>query len=333
MGYVIAVDGGGTSTRAVVADTDGHCLGYARAGSGNPISAGHELAAGSFVGGISAALDQAGVAGGDVDCVLFSMAGGITTGGVPAFVRRLQEIGIDRPPVQRGDLLGSFCSGTWELDGYGLASGTGAGAVRITGSAITGISDGLGWLVGDEGSGFFLGSQAVRAALADLDRRGPATALTELIVRDLGIDPDREPEQEGRVAVLVKALPVIYQLRPVELARCARYVFEVGDDPVAGAIRERAAEGLARSLRAIVVPEVSGPVVFGGSVLTRQPAFMDEVAALVADALPSVRDYVAVEDGMVGAVMLALREVGVEAGQAVFETVANSLAELPTRIG
>ncbi|MGC3953734.1 MAG: BadF/BadG/BcrA/BcrD ATPase family protein [Propionicimonas sp.] len=328
---MIAVDGGGTSTRAVVADTTGRCLGYARAGSGNPISAGHELAAGSFVAGIGAALDSAGVAGRQVDGVLFSMAGGISAGALPGFVQRLREIGVHRAPVQRGDLLGSFCSGSWELDGYGLAAGTGAGAVRIVGSEIEAISDGLGWLVGDEGSGFQLGSQAVRAALADLDGRGPATALTDLIVRELGLVPDRGSRREGRLAVLADAVTVVYRLRPVELARCARYVFDVGDDPVARSILDRAADGLARTLRAIVVPEVAGPVVFGGSVLTRQPAFMAEVAALVAEDLPAVREYVPVEDGMVGAVVLALRELGVEVGEKVFRTIQTTLAALPSR--
>ncbi len=36
----LVIDAGGTSTRAVIVDSSGRCLGYGRAGSGNPTSAG-----------------------------------------------------------------------------------------------------------------------------------------------------------------------------------------------------------------------------------------------------------------------------------------------------
>ena len=36
----LVIDAGGTSTRAVIVDSSGRCLGYGRAGGGNPTSAG-----------------------------------------------------------------------------------------------------------------------------------------------------------------------------------------------------------------------------------------------------------------------------------------------------
>ncbi|WP_435822210.1 BadF/BadG/BcrA/BcrD ATPase family protein [Actinacidiphila alni] len=41
--------------------------------------------------------------------------------------------------------------------------------------------DGHGWLLGDEGSGFWLGNRAVRAALEALDGRGPWTTLVDRV--------------------------------------------------------------------------------------------------------------------------------------------------------
>ena len=44
MHNLLAVDAGGTSSRAVILDRHGRCLGYGRAGGGNPISSGPTLA-------------------------------------------------------------------------------------------------------------------------------------------------------------------------------------------------------------------------------------------------------------------------------------------------
>ena len=58
---LVAVDAGGTSTRAVVLDPAGHCLGHAVAGSGNPIAVGPETAAASVAESVTGALEKAKV--------------------------------------------------------------------------------------------------------------------------------------------------------------------------------------------------------------------------------------------------------------------------------
>ena len=55
---LVAVDAGGTSTRAVVLDPTGHCLGYAVAGSGNPIAVGSEAAAASVAESVAGVLEK-----------------------------------------------------------------------------------------------------------------------------------------------------------------------------------------------------------------------------------------------------------------------------------
>ena len=75
------------------------------------------------------------------------------------------------------DLLAMFCAGSSDLDGHALVAGTGSAAIRVRGGEVEGVSDGSGWLLGDEGSGFWIGHHIVRAAVADLDGRGPWTGL------------------------------------------------------------------------------------------------------------------------------------------------------------
>ena len=114
------------------------------------------------------------------------------------------------------------------------------------------VADGLGWLLGaDEGSGFWIGQRVVRAALADLDGRGPATALTPLLLARLGVAApsgagDREP-----ILSLVRAL---YDGPPVRLADHARLVFEVDADGTADRILDDAAAALERTLSAVRLP-------------------------------------------------------------------------------
>jgi N-acetylglucosamine kinase-like BadF-type ATPase len=63
-----------------------------------------------------------------------------------------------------GDAITAFAAGTPAASGAVLIAGTGAVAARIENWRITRTADGLGWLLGDEGSGLWLGLQAIRAA-------------------------------------------------------------------------------------------------------------------------------------------------------------------------
>ena len=54
----LAIDAGGTSTRALLIAADGDCVGYGRAGGGNPVSWGPEEAARSVTSAVAAALEH-----------------------------------------------------------------------------------------------------------------------------------------------------------------------------------------------------------------------------------------------------------------------------------
>lgn len=331
MAYVVAVDAGGTATRAVVADVEGRCLGYALAGGGNPVSAGAEAAMIAFRDGLERALGQAGVAGDEVELVLLAMAGDVVGDRAGELSRLLRHLGLTAPAVVEGDLLGAYCSGAPELDGYCLEAGTGSGAIRVEGGRLAASADGLGWLLGDEGSGFWIGRRALAAGLADLDGRGPATGLTTLVLAELGLPDDRRPGEHGRPAVIDQGLRLVYADPPVALARFARLVFELADDPVAQSIRQAAGRRLAATLGALVVPQVAGPVVLAGSVLTRQPELAAQVSRAGAAGFARPPEYRLVADGAVGAVVLALRRLGRPVDRAVFERVAATLGALPGR--
>jgi glucosamine kinase len=316
---LVAVDAGGTSTRAVVIHPTGQCLGYAVAGSGNPTAVGAETAAGSVAEGIMGAMRRAGVPSTRVRLVVLAMAGARSTSVAAEMRRRLAGIGLGAPLVFESDLLATYFSGTYQPDGYAVVAGTGAGAIRVEEGRQVAVADGLGWLLGDEGSGFWIGQRVVRAALADLDGRGPSTALMPLVLARLGVPQPSDGGDRTSITAVVRAL---YAGPPVRLADYAGLVFEVDGDATADRILDDAAAALARTLAAVRSPAVSGPVVLGGGILGRRRQVADRLAACGAG------EVHAVADGAVGVCVLTLRHAGTHVDAAVFQQVRTSLTAL-----
>ena len=233
----------------------------------------------------------------------------------PGIASGLAAAGVVAPYVVESDLLAMYCAGTPEPDGYGLVAGTGAAAIRVRGGAVETSADGMGWLLGDEGSGFWIGHQVARAVVADLDGRGMPTALTPLVLDALGVADG--PESVSRL------VGAVYADRPVHLARLAPLAFAVGDDATAAAIVEGASQALAHTLASVLDDGIEGPLVLGGSVLLHQQS----LAASVGASYPA-RPVITVADGTAGAAALALRNHGVVVDRDVFARIAATLAAL-----
>ncbi|KAA1424424.1 hypothetical protein FE697_000360 [Mumia zhuanghuii] len=333
MSAILAVDAGGTSTRAVVLDAEGHPLGYGRAGGGNPLSSGPGTAGESLGAAIREALTTSGTAASTIASTTIAMAGAATH--LPVDDPRNKVIGdvlvgcgIGAPFALRSDLLAMYCAGTPELDGYAMVAGTGAAAVRVRDGRTEKVVDGMGWLLGDAGSGFWIGHEVTRAVVADIDGRGPATPMTSALLDQLDLRPaETDATDAPRSPVLHRLVDVLYAMRPVRLAQFAPLAFAFTDDPTARRIVGDAVSALARTISAVVDPEVDGPLVLGGSVLLRQPA-----AANVVEAAWRGRGRTGptrlVDEGTAGAAVLALRDGGTVVDAEVFERVASGIAKL-----
>src|SRR5947209_14002442 len=121
----LAVDAGGTSSRAVVIDSEGRCRGYGRAAGGNPTAIGVDAAAASVAAAIAQALTAAGPDAA-TEGILLAHAGGAGLPFPEAVLQRLEPLGIPAPIIPAGDLLAIFASGTPAGDGAALIAGTGA---------------------------------------------------------------------------------------------------------------------------------------------------------------------------------------------------------------
>lgn len=83
-----------------------------------------------------------------------------------------------------------------------LIAGTGATAGSVADQRWTRTADGHGWLLGDDGSGFWLGREAVRSALRTLEAGEPPGRLVGSVLRELDADGtvDEVPPSQARRA-------------------------------------------------------------------------------------------------------------------------------------
>lgn len=319
---LLALDAGGTSTRAVALTPAGDVLGYGRGPAGNPTAAGIDAA----VEAVGAAAGVALAAAGTADVAVLAMAGEQTDAFRAQVTARLAAYGVTRVVLDH-DLLALFCSGTPAPDGYALIAGTGTVAARVVDGELAQVVGGRGWLLGDAGGGFWIGRRVARAVVAALDGQTGPTALTPLVLATLGIDTrSSDPDSPaGRTAAIRQVVSAVYARRPVALAELAPLAFAVPDDPVARAIVVAASQALADLVDAVRVPELDGPVVVGGSVVVR--GILGAPASLAADLVPPAGGsaVTAVPDGLVGAGVLALRHTGRVVDEATFARLRDQV--------
>jgi glucosamine kinase len=257
---------------------------------------------------------------------MLAMAGEKTAAFRQQVSDRLAALGIGEVVLEH-DLLGMFHSGTAALDGYALIAGTGTVAARIRGGQLDRVVGGKGWLLGDAGGGFWIGHAVARAVVASLDGQGPDTGLTDLMLEALGIkgDTGNRSERQEALRQLVSAL---YARPPISLADFAPLAFAAHDDPVARPILIGAAAALADLLSAVRAPDLSGPVVVGGSVIVR--GILAAPPSLRAELVPPAGGdaVIPVSDGLVGAAVLALRHAGLTVDEALFRTVQAEVARV-----
>ena len=301
---VLGGDLGGTSTRIVIADALGNVVGRGAAAGGNPTS--HPAsAAANFGQALHAALS--GLDASTVKTGVVGVAGGVALARpdvAAQFEAAWSGAGLVTKPDYIGDLEVAFASGTPEPDGTVLIAGTGSNAGMVRNHQLVRTADGHGWLLGDDGSGFWLGREAVRSVLRNLDIREPLGLLGEAVVR--AVLPDRDEHavarREGYDVLRDDLIRTVNGRPPVMLAELARTVMAAyeQDDPAAQALVKRAAELLTETVGRVRTTSDNGPMVLAGSVAGES----SPVGRLIREHFAG--EVLTARDGVGGATWLAL---------------------------
>lgn len=244
MALYLGIDGGGTGCRAAICDGGGAILGEGRAGPAN-IATDPETALGNLLSAARAALPP-GAALADLSAVL-GLAGANV--GDPA-----SWLG-PRLPFARArietDARIALAGALRDRDGVVAATGTGTVYASQRGGVIRHLG-GWGLMVGDEGSGAWIGRQALAETLKAVDGLRPMSPLAEALLAERG-GPD------GIVAFAQAA-------RPADFAALAPRI-AASDDPLATAVMGLATGAVARSA-ARLQEGGAVPVVFLGGLAT-----------------------------------------------------------------
>lgn len=258
MELVVGVDAGGTASTAVVATIQGKVVGRGRSGPGNPLTAGAADAATAVAAAVREALGSCPPA--SIGAATLGIAGPATAA---QFAPALAAMGMTGPVRVVGDVVTAFAAGSPAAGGAVLIAGTGAIAAAVRADAVVRTVDGLGWLLGDEGSGRWMGLRAVRVAVRDF-----STPFAGRVAARAGVSSADE------MVYWAQALPLgeITELAPLvcALARSA--------DPQATAIVGEAVAHLVRTLDEL---DTDGPVVLAGGLLAADTPIRDGVLGVL----------------------------------------------------
>ncbi|MGH3876279.1 MAG: N-acetylglucosamine kinase [Actinophytocola sp.] len=307
MTCVVGVDAGATSTRALAVRLDGSVVGRGSAGGGNPNSHPPEIAGKR----VAEAVRDAITGGGEVLACVLGMAGVSKFTDpevVESYISTLRQVGVDCRIEIVSDAEVAFASGTAEPDGVVLIGGTGSIAARIVDRQLTSWVGGLGWMLGDEGSAYWMGREAVRVTLRRLQVGEPPSPLGEEVLR--ASLPGRTSVGLARLAN--RLITAANAEPPIRLARFAETVSEyAATDPVAARIVEEAAELLARLAMDARTADERSPIVLAGSVVGPDSPVGVALRTTLAGYTPVPVTFA--PDGTVGAAWLAALEVDPEA--------------------
>ncbi|QBD78800.1 BadF/BadG/BcrA/BcrD type ATPase [Ktedonosporobacter rubrisoli] len=174
----VGIDGGGSKTLAVIVDAHGHELGRGQAGSANQSSVGIEQALSSIRQAVEAAAKIAGCPA-HFRSAWLGLAGIDRASDYEQFYPQLKPLAETVRLTNDAELL---LSALQESVGLALIAGTGSIALGRDRHGTITRAGGWGYIIGDEGSGYSMGRQALQAAARASDGRGPQTALLQLIL-------------------------------------------------------------------------------------------------------------------------------------------------------
>lgn len=194
--YVIGLDGGGTKTTAALADLEGRILVRVKTGPSNIIKAGIGLA----INNIIKALNQVSqkYPKNKIAFIYIALAGGLERD-----EKKKKEIKrqlLKKPELSwissknllvENDLKAAFYSGVEQNQGILLIAGTGSIVAGWNENKEV-IVGGWDYLLGDQGSGFWIGQKALQITCHFIDGLSPKTLLSEIILKKLQIKTEAD---------------------------------------------------------------------------------------------------------------------------------------------
>jgi N-acetylglucosamine kinase-like BadF-type ATPase len=299
--HVLGIDAGGSKTVCLLADERGLILSEGRGPGANLHLAG-ELAVEKVLHQVmEAALDGRSVT---PAAICLGIAGVDRQDEANTITAIMRRIGHRSRILVVNDALIALVAGAGDAAGIVIISGTGSIVYGRNARGEAARAGGWGHMIGDEGSGYWIGREALAAVMRAGDGRGPATQLRPDVLAHFGIDNvSRLPR-----IVYDRDIPrkSVAALGPI-VDRAA-----VRGDAVATRILEQAGDELVLAARSVATRlEMRGDAFtffLAGSVFRVVPWLTTHLPHRLTEIAPRSSAQVLEEEPAVGAVWLALAE-------------------------
>ncbi len=279
--WLLGVDGGGSGTQAILANTRSGQRFYAETGATNANNLSENVVQQRLETLVSSITCQAGIGVHDIGGTCFSGAGIDTAEDEVRMGKWLKDIGLSGEILVCNDAYAALVGGNSGRKGAIIICGTGSIALGVHGHEQIRVG-GWGNLISDEGSGWYLGTEAIRQVLRAYDGRGPKTVLTEYLAE---VHQLRTPED---------MMTCLYRNgggkeRIASLATSVLAAAESGDC-VAKEIVCRGIAGLVDLTDALVsrIGNDTFPLCYGGSVLVKSTYYRTRFESAAHQKYPSL---------------------------------------------
>ena len=305
MRYVVGVDGGGTKTTAAVVGDDLGPVGQATTGPANHRSVGIETAGMNIANAIRDALRGAEVTLDEVAGVCMCLSGFDTDLDLPVPQRAVRALGYEGPTIMENDVVGAWAGATAVQPGIVIIAGTGSTGLGMNAHGELWRTDGWDYILGDFGSGYAIGREAIRAAMKAMDGRATATLLTDKLGAAYGV----------RDAEAMRRLVDSTAFGKFEIAGFAMQVSEAAEagdvkarDILASAGRELAEQAVA-IIRQLNMAETEFPLATVGSVFKSTPWVTEPFRRAISQVAPHIHFQAPLHPPEIGAAILARRRL------------------------
>ncbi len=263
---LFGADGGGSKTTGIIADQSGVIVAEHTGGPTNPNVVGVDMAVASLADVVSACCRQAACSLQDIRGAVVGLAGASREAVRDRLQREIQRrLGEQFSVVIETDarvaLEGAFAGNP----GVVIIAGTGSVVIGKGEDGDVSMVGGWGRVLGDEGSGFFLGCEALRFLAACYDGRAQDGLLAKMLKEETGL--------HSRDQILTR----VYE-EGFDMAKLAPYVLQAADQDDATALRivRAGAEALTVQTQALVQRlRLSGdiPVALHGGLLQNENVY------------------------------------------------------------
>ena len=326
MTYVLGVDGGGSKTFAMIVNEEGRILGFGSDDGSNHQMVGLPQAVEAIKRAAHAAMDSAHVRPDELAICSCCLAGADR----PDEVVLLREAILgafdsSHRVVVRNDMQAALRAGTRKHWGVVVACGSGFNAAGRAPNGQEWAFPARGWMTGDRYSGRAMAKEMIQLSMRAYDGRGSPTILTELV-----LDALDQPSPDELMLALCDQ-----RIRQRDLLPLVPLLFEAAmqGDQVSQDLITRVGEELGISAAAVIkrlgLQALPVEVVLAGSIFRgKGPLLIDTVQQVIHRTAPAATLVRLTFEPVVGAVLLGLEWVGIEADDAIYSALRGTMPEI-----